>query len=730
MIRYAWLALLVAGAAQAQTVSGRVITASGEPVPGASVQLVEASRAATTDSAGSWRFDRVASGTYHVSVRRVGYRPELRRVEAGLAGSTLDVVLTPAVLELAAVQVTATVGVTSTFTSPQPISVLGGEELAASQSPSLGETIERLPGLRSLSTGTGIGKPVIRGLTSNRVVVLADGLRMDYQQWGDEHSPNLETQTAGQIEVIRGPASVLYGSDALGGVVNVIARELPHATGSGWLTRGNAVASWSSNAGSPDIGLTADMARGQVSVRGAVSGRSGGDIRTATGRVPNTGNEALGAEGALAWRPRWGVVKASYAQRNERLEIAGDTATQAGFTGYQRIIDQRARGEVSVPLGRSRLEVLAGMERNRRSEYGAETDTSVATGLLATTMTVEARLHRASGGPLVSVYGLSAVRGEFGMFGTLPLLPPSRASNLGLFVMQRAELGRWELSAGARADWRTLEVDDEPRINVTASRHAYSAVTGNLGAVYRLAEPVVLVINVGRGFRAPAVAELYAHGEHQGTQQYEIGNPAIGTETSTNLDAAVRVRAGAIEAEGGVFVNSIHDYIYARPTGQRDSASGLAITRFEQGDARLAGFEASARLQVLSWLMLRGSADYVRGTNRSSGAPLPWMPPLRLGLSARADAGAAGPLRALRFTAGIETNARQSRPDAGEFVPGGYTLLESGAGFTLGVGGRSIGLDLVVKNLLDTPYASFMSRYKSYAANPGRNITIRLSTAL
>ena len=213
------------------TVAGSVTDSAGAPVADARLTLVELGRTTTTGVEGRFSFAGVNPGRYHLSVSAIGYAPRIEPVTVADEDVTLQFALKRSVVELEALQVTATPNATTLLNSPQPVSALGGDELRQAQAPSLGETVQDLPGVRSLSTGTGIGKPVIRGLTSNRVLIVADGQRLETQQWGDEHSPNVDTEDAERVEVIRGPASVLYGSDALGGVVNVVPKELPEAIG-------------------------------------------------------------------------------------------------------------------------------------------------------------------------------------------------------------------------------------------------------------------------------------------------------------------------------------------------------------------------------------------------------------------------------------------------------------------------------------------------------------------
>src|SRR6185295_1452718 len=240
------------------TLSGRVTTPAGAPVADVLVSLPDLHRSTTTDSSGRYSIGDLPAGTFTVTFQRIGYAPAVRSVVATGSDVTADVTMRESVVELTGIQVTASANATSALNSPQPVSVRAGEELRQSQSPNLGETLQGIAGVHSWSTGPGIGKPVIRGLSSNRVLVLDDGQRLETQQWGDEHSPNVETATAERIEIIRGPASVLYGSDALGGVINVVQRELPE----GGRVHGSMTAAYASNNRAPDAAMLVEGASG------------------------------------------------------------------------------------------------------------------------------------------------------------------------------------------------------------------------------------------------------------------------------------------------------------------------------------------------------------------------------------------------------------------------------------------------------------------------------------
>jgi iron complex outermembrane receptor protein len=712
-----------------RTLSGRVTDPSGRPLFQARVSVLEANRTALTDLEGRFEVVGLPSGTYGVSFSAIGYAPLVRRVTLDEEDVVLEVELKPSLVELPDLQVTAAPVATTSLTSPQPVSVLGGADLEASRAATLGETVSTLPGVRSLSTGAGVGKPVIRGLSSNRVLVLADGERVESQQWGDEHGPQVEAVDAERIEVIRGPASVLYGSDALGGVINVVTSPLPDALGRDPFVNGRAVASYSTNNEQPDGTVALEGAAGGFGFRTSLTGRTSDDVGTPAGPLFNSGLWTVNGSGTVGYRGGWGSVSASYVRRDERVEIHEDPAEEPGATPFQRIGDDRVHLSGSIPVGASHLDIDLAAGRNRRREFEAEGSDEVALGLLSRTYSADVRLHHAPIGTVGGIVGLSGLRNSFEKFGEETLIPNNAYNNLGIYAFEQAEIGRWNLSLGARYDYRRLTVEDDTVLGIVAQRRTYHSATGNLGALYRLAEPLALVFNLGRGYRSPTAYDLFSNGVHEGTVRFERGDPSLENETSVNADLAVRVQTSAVSAELGAFANYIDNFIFPDPTEEVDPASGFQIFDITQGNARLSGFEAAVEYHPSEWLHLRGTADYTRGRNRSTDTPLPFIPPFRATYSVKLEGGDAGVLQHPYFSIGGESNARQTDLDPEDFAPPGYTLVHLGAGTVIALGARTLAVDLQLRNAFDKAYANFLSRYKTYALDPGRNFILRVSAA-
>jgi iron complex outermembrane receptor protein len=728
------LAVAVPGFAKADsttvaaTLTGQVTDTSGRPLPEVRVAVLEVNRSTLTDAEGRYVLQGLPTGTYAVSFALVGFAPQVHRVTLREGEVTLDVRLRPTLIELQELQVTASPIATTSLTSPQPTSVMSVEEVQSNRAASLGETISVLPGVRNFSTGGGIGKPVIRGLSSTRVLVLADGQRLENQQWGDEHGPNIEAGEAERIEVIRGPASVLYGSDALGGVINVITPDLPDALERDPFVSAKVVAGYATNNEQPDGTVALEGARAGFGFRGAFTGRTSDDVRTPAGELFNSGGRTLNGTGSVGYRGSWGSVAGTYSHRDERVEIHEDPAEDPTATPFQRIGEDRVHLRGSLPVSASHLDVDVGYERNRRREFEEADATDVTLGLLSRTYSAGLRLHHPPVQGMAGIIGLAASRNEFDKFGAETLIPNNDYNNLGLYAFEQLELGRWNFAVGARYDYRRLRVDDDADLGVVAQRRTYNSVTGNLGVLYRVAEPVALVLNVGRGYRSPTAFDLFANGVHEGTVRFERGDSTLRNETSINTDLALRIQGRKVTAEIGGFANFIDNFIFPDPSGQIDPGSGLQIFDITQGNAQLRGFEAAVDFHPAPFLHLRGTADYTRGENTTNDLPLPFVPPFRATYSARLEGGDHGWVENPYLSIGGESNAKQSRVDPEDFAPEGYTLAHLGGGFALPLGSRTVSFDLQVRNVFDKEYAGFLSRYKTYALDPGRNFIARVTT--
>jgi outer membrane receptor protein involved in Fe transport len=310
--------------------------------------------------------------------------------------------------------------------------------------------------------------------------------------------------------------------------------------------------------------------------------------------------------------------------------------------------------------------------------------------------------------------------------GPIFLIPSATTQSGAAFLFEEATAGMWTLAAGARVDARRTSADANPAIGLSSSRQlSWTEPSGNFGVVFRPVPRLALTANAGAAWRAPTLFELFANGPHLAEARYEIGDAALEAERARNLDFGARWQDDRVHAEVSTFRNLIGNFVYLTPTVEQ--LQGLRVFRHIQADALLTGGEGSLELAVTPQFLVRGRYDLVRGTNRELGQPLPLMAPTRAtgGLEYHFDTGWASNA----FVSGeIEHTARQNRPNPLDVVTGAYTLLNFDLGFEQRLFGRSTRIDLGVRNAANTAYRSFLSRYKEFALDPGRNVILRIST--
>jgi iron complex outermembrane receptor protein len=721
------------------TISGQVTDTAGHPIAEAIVRVIELRRTATTDAEGKYSFAEIPPGSYTVYLAMIGYAPQVHKITLDNADVVVDMGLKSSVIELPPMQISASAEATSVLNSPQPTAVVTADELAKTRPTSLGEALEEVPGVRNNSSGAAAGKVVIRGLTNNRVLTLDDGQRLEHNQWGDDHFSSVEPAASSRIEVIRGPASVLYGSDAIGGVVNVIPPDLPDAIGRAPFAEGGATAGFASGNREPDGSLTLDGASGGFGFRASATARTAKNVRTPTYELWNSGYHNVGGTGALGYRSTWGSIKGAYTYRKDRLNLTDEDPTATGRAGTD---DHRGRVDLSAPVGSSHLDWTFGYERNQRSEWEDASMSTLAFGMKEQAFTTDAKLHHPQLGRFNGLVGLSGEYVTDANNGEEFLEPDNKISDAALYVFEQADIGRWNFSFGGRYDYRHLTADANSEIGNPNADLNWNSVTGNVGALYHVTEPVALVLSVGRGFRSPSAFDLFANGLHEATSTFEHGNPNLKTETSLNTDVGLRVQSASAVVQLGGFVNLIRNFIYTVPSNEIDPASGFEIFNVTQGDAVLSGFEGQVAYHPSRFIHLEGAADYVYGRNRSTDEPLPSMPPFRATYMAAFEGRSLGSLASPYFSVGGETNARQSRLNPAEatfyadafdgqaYHSEAYTLLNLAAGFSVPTNSETtLKFDVQLRNALNQEWVDYLSHLKTIARNPGmgRNLIARVT---
>ncbi len=737
-------AMFLAAAAMAQVheVTGRVLDGAGRPVAGAVVSLEEIRRGGSTDTTGVFLLARVPAGRYTLVARKLGYTAQTRAVllDRDLA---LDLTLSASPVVVEPISVTATRGPGLAMSSPLPTGALNDEALRREPGVSLAHALAGLAGVRVLGTGAQIGKPVIRGLAGSRVLVLDDGMRLEDYSWSEEDGPSADVGLAQRVEVIRGPASVLYGSDALGGVVNVISEGLPEARGMSRMSLGRVDVYAATNNAETGATVRLEGAGRGLGWRTGFSFRRAASLHTPDGELDNTGFTALSGEAALGLRHARGTTTLRIAHQGGEFKLLEANGPPAGGGGgadqgpVRKAGDDRLQVSGDYFVGPLRLETRAQWQRHSLIEVsddagGAPGQETAAFDLLLNTASLDVLAHHVAGSWLHGTFGVSGLYQTNDTRGPIPLVPDATVRGGAAFLFEEATFGRWSLLAGGRVDSRRIAADSNTTLALSATTRTASAWSGDVGLVFRPLPSLALAANIGRAWRAPNLFELFTNGPHLGEARYEIGKADLADEHGTNGDVSVRWQGGSFRAEVAAYRNQIDDFIYITPTAQYLPAptppDSLRVYRYVAANARLEGGEASAEWDAGRALTLHARGDIVRGTNRGTGEPLPLMPPRRVVVGADLHGDLSWASRA-RAGFEVEMVARQDRLNPLDLATGGYTLVGLEAGFTRTFAGRLMRIDLLVRNAGNVRYRDFLSRYKEFALDQGRNVLLRVSTA-
>ncbi|MDE0084063.1 MAG: TonB-dependent receptor [Gammaproteobacteria bacterium] len=712
-------ALAMPGAAQMPEegeVRGIVRSAeSGMPLAGATVMVLSTGGGAITHGDGSFRIAVPDAERYRLRVDRLGYAAVALDVRPG---ETATVDLEVAAIPLPEVVVTGVLSPTATNEAIRPSTVVAEEELQGQLSATIAQTIESLPGVAVSSMGPGTAQPVVRGLSGDRILMLEDGQRVgDVVNSGPDHATALSPSSARRIELIRGPNAVLYGSSALGGVINVVREEVPRAVPS----RATGFTSLQAQTATRAVGGSSEITVGvteHVPLRVEASMRQGGDLRTPIGRLAGTQTDMWSASAGTSWVDDWG--HAGGAVRIYRNDYGIPGGFVGGHTNPVRTEQERFAGRFRSLIRPGRaleaIEIDAGYTWYRHNEW--EPPDILGTLFERQIVSEEARARHARWGPFASGAVGARVSWEHFGFGGALYNPNTRRRTQAVYVLEEIQLDPVSIEAGLRYDRVELEPDEEELSDIGHIRaRSFGAVSGSLGALLRLTGQLTVGASVGRAFRTPDVHELYSEGPHLAANSFDVGNPSLETETGLGVDVFGRITGQRLSAEVTWFRNAISEYVFPQATG-RLSRVRLPIYQFVGEDALMTGFES-----VFGWAMPAGFrveavASYVRGTIRATNEPLPFIPPLEGRL-------AVGYSPVDWF---VEAEARmagsQERTGQFEQPTDGYTILGLSGGVRLTFAGRLHVVTLHIENLGNTEYRNHLSRVKEIMPEAARALNV------
>jgi iron complex outermembrane receptor protein len=727
-------------------ITGVVVDATtGAALESARVRILEVHREEPGHAGGTFTFTGLPPGTYTLEVDHLGYDRHTERVEVD-SGATVNVrvALHVRAIELHEIVITGSITGRAQRDVLSPMSTLRGAELDRRMAGTVASTLEGEPGLSVTGIGPATARPVIRGLGGDRILMLEDGVRSgDMSSTSSDHAVAMDPLTAQQIEVVRGPMSLLYGSSALGGVVNVVRGEIPaslpeHAHGTA-AVRGTSVDQGAAGAG------VVNFAAGPVALRAEASGRLSGEVDTPAGKLVNTDANNLSLSGGAGLVGSWGHVGASYRYYDNRYGIPG------GFVGGHDTgvdVDMRrhaARAQLEAHLPGSRffstVRANASFSDYRHDEIEPSGD--IGTQFFQDFIAGEVVARHEERGPLAQ--GAVGVRAQYRdiITGGSLRTPSTYDYAVAAFLIEEIGTGALRLQLGARYDHTWYEPRDTTASIFVGGRRipvrprSFGSVSGSVGALYAPSDGVRFGVSVARAFRTPDFNELYSNGPHLAANSFDVGDPSLDAETGLGVDAFVRITSERVQGEIAAFRNQLNDYIFPSSRGRAEIGTQGGRPRFQytNEDAVFTGAEGDLSVGLTDRLAAELTASYVRARFTSDRAPIPIIegndtsfvdasefPPLIPSLNGRVALRYEGP----RFfaSAGVRWAAEQDRLGDFESPTDGYATGNLSAGIRLVRGTRLHTVTLVFDNITDVEYRDHLSRIKDIMPQPGRNVTL------
>ena len=705
------------------SLSGKISDTSGAPLSGASIYIADLKKGIVADADGNFQIKNIPSGNYLVEIKYIGYKTIAESINFD-QDQTENFAMEIAVVEESAIVITGSSRASSIIRNPIPIVSINKKFLQQNLNTNIIDAIATVPGVSEVTTGPNVSKPFIRGLGFNRILTLYDGVRLEGQQWGDEHGIEVDENTVDRVEVVKGPASVIYGSDALAGVVNLIPANPPAA---GKIV-GNILNEYQTNNRLIENSATIAGNTNDITWGGTFTHKMATNYKDKyDGRVYNTGFAETDLSANLGINKNWGYSHFGFSLFNDLQEIpdgSRDSATRK-FTkqiteadDFRAIVSDAELNSYKISalhqhvqhydfydansfnLGSGRLAVNLAFQKSARREYSHPEIQIPGLYLLLNTYSYDVKYY------FKEKNGFSVTTGFNGMYqnnnvtkGTEYIIPSYQQFDVGPFIFVKKRMEKLELSGGLRYDFRDYRNDDlysetdpvtgfDHVVNgkdtmgadhpFSAYKHTFSGMSGSIGLSYKFNDKFSMKANLGRGYRAPNVSEISANGVHPGTNMFQIGNLNFKPEFSLQEDLGATFTSTHVSINADVFNNNIQNYIYNEKLQNAEGQDSIIVPgnqtfKFVASRANLYGGELSIDVHPhpWDWLHFENSLSVVYAVNRGvagegkisdSAKYLPFIPPLHTISELRANIKKVGNIFANAFVkVQFEVYATQNR---------------------------------------------------------------------
>jgi iron complex outermembrane receptor protein len=694
------------------TVRGTITTNTNLPAPSTEVQLVDIHRTTTTDAQGRYTFTNVPAGRHLLLANHERFGTATSEIT--VSGETIVDITLDVTFHSEEIVVSATGDPRAASELTQAVESVSGEELQARQQPTLGETLAQQPGVTSTGFVPGASRPVIRGFGGDRIRVLEDGVGVgDASNVSQDHNVSVDPVNAESIEIVRGPSTLLYGSNAVGGVVNVIDGRVP-MTQPGTALAGTVDLRGSSNAAERNAHLSLTGGHGLFAWQGSINKRMTDDYETPAGRLFNSSIDAQSASlgGSIVTSRGYAGLSYTGYETDYGVSEAGpgnEPDEEVRIDMRNRRWDIKSELHASGPFSRIRFRL--GNTNYRHSEV-IDGDPEATFRNKFTEARLEAQ-HR-DVGIFRGAVGLQFSDRDFDVEGEESLLPPTATTNFALFAFEEASVGRWRYQFGARFEQQEVDVASDE-----LEDRSFNGLSGSAGVVFVPTETYTFALSLSHSARLPVAEELYYNGPHEATSQFQIGDPNLRRESGNGIDLALRKRAGRFTGEISFFRQQFDGYIFENPSGEIED--DLPVFVFAQRDATFSGMEGHADIDLLhvdpNHLTLELTFDYVRA-NLQNGGSLPFIPPMRYGVGLR--------YQGQSWYALGEVRHSESQTDVARFetTTPGHTLLNAQLGYRFILGETVHDLVLRGNNLTDELAYNHLNPLKDVVPLAGRDFTL------
>ncbi len=721
--------LLLAVNLFAQNQISGVVTdkSTGEPLQDVTVFVMEINKVTTSNSKGEYKLIDIPEGKFKIQFSLIGYINHVEIVLPDNSNKTINIALENAIIRTEEIVVTGGYN-SSQHENAVKIDVFNIDNVLKNASPNFMESIASVPGVDMISKGSGVSKPVIRGLSMNDILVLNNGIRIENYQYSENHPLNINEFGLDRVEIIKGPASLLYGSDAIGGVINFI-KEKPAPIGK---ILGNTRLQYFSNTQgiSGEMGIKAASNNLYGSINAGI--KSNSDYLQPGGNyVPNSRFNEWSLKSNIGLTKKFGSFNLLYDFSKQDLGMTVPAAISLVKTRernnevwYQDIANHFLSSQNKLFFGKYSLDLTASFQNVRRI-LQTTLDVPFVEMNLAT-YTYNVKLNFPSSENTEYILGTQGKIQKHENLNNRPsqFLPNTNTSNAAMYgLVQYSFLKNLKMQAGLRYDYN--EIKTETLGNQTAISRNYNNISGSIGATYNLNEEFIFRGNFASAYRTPNLSELTSNGMHG--NRFEKGNPDLTTVHTYESDLSMHYHGRHISFDLAGFYNIIDNYIYISPT-KDTAANGSKIFKFSQSNSSLFGgeFVFHVHPKPVEWLHFETKFSTVIG-KQENGDYLPFIPANKIRIELRAETNKLWEFNNPYININSLTAFKQDKVSPFETETDGYTLINAGTGFDFLIGHQTINLNLNISNIFDVEYYDHLSTLKPLYYNMGRNISLSLN---